>query len=43
MLGVLGLGATNGQQVTVTADGPDAEEAVAVLVAILGDAARVRG
>ena len=27
VLGVMGLGATTGQQVTVAADGPDAEEA----------------
>jgi phosphocarrier protein HPr len=37
VLGVMGLGATTGQQVTVTADGPDAEEAVAALIAILGE------
>jgi len=41
VLGVMGLGATCGQRVTVTADGPDAEEAVAALIAILGDATRV--
>jgi phosphotransferase system HPr (HPr) family protein len=43
VLGVMGLGATSGQQVTVSADGPDAEEAVAALIAILGDATRVAG
>lgn len=43
VLGVMGLGATTGQRVTVAADGPDAEEAVAVLIAILGDATRVGG
>jgi len=43
VLGVMGLGAASGQRVTVTADGPDAEEAVAALIAILGDATRVGG
>jgi len=43
VLGIMGLGATSGQQVTVTADGPDAAEAVAALIAILGDATRVGG
>ncbi|WP_300605481.1 HPr family phosphocarrier protein [Trebonia sp.] len=43
VLGVLGLGATSGQRVTVSADGPDAAEAVAALIAILGDATRVGG
>jgi phosphotransferase system HPr (HPr) family protein len=43
VLGVMGLGATSGQRVTVTADGPDAEEAVAALIAIIGDATRVGG
>ena len=41
VLGVMGLGATSGQQVTVAADGPDAEEAVATIVAILAGATRV--
>ena len=41
VLAVMGLGATSGQQVTVSADGPDAEEAVAAIVAILLDATRV--
>jgi phosphotransferase system HPr (HPr) family protein len=43
VLGVMGLGATCGQRVTVSADGPDAEEAVAALIAILGDATRTGG
>jgi phosphocarrier protein HPr len=43
VLGVLGLGATTGQRVTVTADGPDAADAVAALIAILGEATRVGG
>ena len=43
VLGVMGLGATTGQLVTVTADGPDAEDAVAALIAILGEATRVGG
>ena len=43
VLGVMGLGATSGQQVTVSADGPDAEEAVAALIAIIGEATRVGG
>jgi phosphocarrier protein HPr len=41
VLGVMGLGATSGQQVTVTADGPDAHEAVETIVAILAEATRV--
>jgi phosphocarrier protein HPr len=43
VLGVMGLGAISGQQVTVSADGPDAEEAVEALIAILGEATRVGG
>jgi phosphocarrier protein HPr len=43
VLGVMGLGATGGQQVIVSADGPDAEEAVAALIGILGEATRVGG
>lgn len=43
VLSVMGLGATSGQQVTVSADGPDAEEAVAALIAILGEATHVGG
>ena len=41
VLGVMGLGATSGQRITVTAEGPDAEEAVATIVAILAEATRV--
>ena len=43
VLGVMGLGATSGQRVTVSADGPDAAEAVATLIAILKEATRVGG
>ena len=43
VLGVMGLGATAGQQVTVSAEGPDADEAVTALIAILGEATRVGG
>ena len=43
VLGVMGQGATSGQQVTVSADGPDADEAVTALIAILGEATRVGG
>jgi phosphocarrier protein HPr len=43
VLGVMGLGATSGQVVTVSADGPDAEEAVAALIAIVSEATRVGG
>jgi len=43
VLGIMGLGATSGQQVTVSAEGPDAAEAVAALIAILGAATRVGG
>lgn len=43
VLSVLGLGATVGQPVTVAADGPDAAQAVAALVAILRDATPVGG
>jgi phosphotransferase system HPr (HPr) family protein len=41
VLGVMGLGATSGQDVTVTAEGPDAEQAVAAIIAILGEATHV--
>ena len=41
VLGVMGLGATSGQHVTVSAAGPDAQEAVATIVAILAEATRV--
>jgi len=43
VLGVMGLGATAGQQVTVSADGPDAEAAVAALITVLAGATRVGG
>lgn len=43
VLSVMGLGATSGQQVTVAAAGPDAEEAVTTLAAILGEATTVGG
>ena len=43
VLRVMGLGATSGQQVVVSADGPDAGEAVAALIGILGQASRVGG
>ena len=41
VLGVMGLGATTGQHITVAAEGPDAEEAVAAIVAILAEATQV--
>ena len=41
VLGVMALGATSGQRVTVTADGPDAEAAVAAIIAILAAATQV--
>ena len=41
VLGVMGLGATSGQRVTVAADGPDAKEAVAAILGILTEATRV--
>jgi len=41
VLGVMGLGATSGQHITVAAEGPDAEEAVAAIVSILTQATRV--
>jgi phosphocarrier protein HPr len=41
VLGVMGLGATSGQHITVTAEGPDAEEAVTTILAILTRATRV--
>jgi phosphocarrier protein HPr len=43
VLGVMGLGATSGQRVTVSADGPDAVAAVQALIVILADATRVGG
>jgi phosphotransferase system HPr-like phosphotransfer protein len=39
----MGLGATSGQHVTVSAAGPDAREAVAALITILGEATKVGG
>jgi phosphotransferase system HPr-like phosphotransfer protein len=39
----MSLGATTGQHVTVTAAGPDAQEAVAALIAILSEATKVGG
>ena len=43
VLAVMGLGATSGQQVTATATGPDAGQAVAAVIAILADATKVGG
>jgi phosphocarrier protein HPr len=43
VLGVMGLGATSGQHLTVSAAGPDAHEAVAALIAILSEATKVGG
>lgn len=43
VLSVMGLGATSGQQVTVRASGPDAEQAVAALIGILAEATPVGG
>ena len=43
VLAVMGLGATSGQQVTATATGPDAEQAVTAVVAILAEATAVGG
>jgi phosphocarrier protein HPr len=42
-LRVMGPGATSGQQVTVSADGRDAAEAVTALIAVTGEAARAGG
>ena len=41
VLGVMGLGATSGQRITVTAEGPDAEEAVTAILTILTQATQV--
>jgi phosphocarrier protein HPr len=41
VLSVMGLGATSGQHITVAAEGPDAEEAVAAILTILTEATRV--
>ena len=43
VLGVMGLGATSGQHLTVTASGTDAREAVAALIVILSEATKVGG
>src|ERR671936_457206 len=43
VLEVMGLGATSGQHVTVSAAGPDAPEAVAALITILGEATKGGG
>ena len=43
VLGVMGLGATSGQHLTVVASGPDAREAVDALIAILSEATKVGG
>ena len=43
VLAVMGLGATSGQHVTVSAAGPDAREAVAALITILTQATKVGG
>jgi phosphotransferase system HPr (HPr) family protein len=41
VLAVMGLGATSGQQVTASAEGPDAEQAVAAVIGILAEATKV--
>jgi phosphotransferase system HPr (HPr) family protein len=41
VLGVMGPGATSGQNVTFAAAGPDAREAVAAHIAILSEATKV--
>lgn len=41
VLSVMGLGATNGQQVVVRATGPDASRAVSALIGILAEATPV--
>jgi phosphotransferase system HPr (HPr) family protein len=43
VLGVMGLGATSGQHLTVKASGTDAREAVAALIVILSEATKVGG
>jgi phosphocarrier protein HPr len=43
VLGIMGLGATTGQQVTVRAEGPDAREAVTAMIEILATATTVGG
>jgi phosphocarrier protein HPr len=41
VLSVMGIGATSGQQVTVRATGPDADQAVAAITEILVEATKV--
>jgi len=41
VLAIMGLGATSGQRIVVSAVGPDAEPAVAALIGILAEATRV--
>jgi len=41
VLGVMGLGATSGQHIRIAAVGPDAEEAAATVIVILGEATKV--
>ena len=41
VLAVMQLGASRGQQITVRAAGPDAEDAVATMIAILAEATKV--
>jgi len=43
VLAVMGLGATRGQQITVRAVGPDADEAVTAMIGILAEATPVGG
>jgi phosphotransferase system HPr (HPr) family protein len=43
VLGVMGLGATSGQHLSVSAAGPDAQEAVTAVIAILSQATKVGG
>ena len=43
VLAVMGLGASSGQQVTVRATGPDAQEAVDRMIGILAEATKVGG
>jgi phosphotransferase system HPr (HPr) family protein len=41
VLGIMRLGAASGQRVIVSAEGPDAQQAVAAIVAVLAEATRV--
>lgn len=43
VLGVMGLGATSGQHITVAAVGEDSAEAVAALIAILSEVSKAGG